>query len=619
MIDILSDERAKDRNEWIKIGWIINNISNGAHEGLDIWIKFSKRCSEQFKNGGKSICINEWRQMETKDLGIGTLKYMAKIDNHEQYDIIMKKYMAKYYIDDKDNIKNTHYDVASALLQKYGDEYICGSLEPKEVWYRFDKNVWREMSRGFEIYKKINVLAEDYTLINIELFKKSFQDKRFEQLSSECRKLINNLKTRPFKMNVMQEAKFLFYDEYFSRRLDKNNRLLAFKNGVYDLDTYTFRHGIPTDYLSTEMGVNFNIELHDSHPKVLKLKKYLEEVFTNDSVREYFINSSSFILVGGNEYKELPFWSGQAGNNGKSVTEELFKHVFGRYSINFPTTLITGKRTNSSAATPELVRLKYGARVGFFQEPEKHDVLNIGLLKELTGNDSIFIRGLYEKGEDIIPMFTPIVVCNEPPIMPYVDNAFLNRVTIYPFDSVFNKDAPDDYEEQKRTKHFKADPRLRDHVGEELGEAFIWLLIEEFKKGRKLPEPIEVKYATQNYKLRNNIYCQFIEENIVEDKKNVSFTSSEFYQAFKVWFSCNITGRQLEPKNDVITYIEKIWGKRDRKGRWFGRRLRTMDDESEDEDEDDATENKDEKVDNEVDNDDNDEDESEDEDNEEQE
>ena len=117
LIDILSDERAKDRNEWIKIGWIINNISNGAHEGLDIWIKFSKRCSEQFKNGGKSICINEWRQMETKDLGIGTLKYMAKIDNHEQYDIIMKKYMAKYYIDDKDNIKNTHYDVASALLQ----------------------------------------------------------------------------------------------------------------------------------------------------------------------------------------------------------------------------------------------------------------------------------------------------------------------------------------------------------------------------------------------------------------------------------------------------------------------------------------------------------------------
>ncbi len=75
----------------------------------------------------------------------------------------------------------------------------------------------------------------------------------------------------------MEESKFLFYDEYFSRRLDKNNRLLAFKNGVYDLDIHTFRHGIPTDYLSTEMGVNYNIELHEHHPKVLKVKKYFEE------------------------------------------------------------------------------------------------------------------------------------------------------------------------------------------------------------------------------------------------------------------------------------------------------------------------------------------------------
>ena len=55
--------------------------------------------------------------------------------------------------------------------------------------------------------------------------------------------------------------------------------------------------------------------------------------------------------------------------------------MMGNYSIKLPTSLITGKRTQSSAACPELVRAGNGVRWAVLQEPDAKDVINIGILK----------------------------------------------------------------------------------------------------------------------------------------------------------------------------------------------------------------------------------------------
>ena len=51
------------------------------------------------------------------------------------------------------------------------------------------------------------------------------------------------------------------------------------------------------------------------------------------------------------------------------------------------------------------------------QEPNNGDRINIGMLKELSGNDSFYARGLHKDPIDINPMFKLVMICNKPPLI----------------------------------------------------------------------------------------------------------------------------------------------------------------------------------------------------------
>ena len=42
------------------------------------------------------------------------------------------------------------------------------------------------------------------------------------------------------KGRILKEAKYIFYDSQFIKRLDENHQLIGFENGVYDLDMKKF-------------------------------------------------------------------------------------------------------------------------------------------------------------------------------------------------------------------------------------------------------------------------------------------------------------------------------------------------------------------------------------------
>ncbi len=54
LTSMLSRKRAEDRNEWIRVGWVLYNIGNGCDDARDIWIDFSRKCDDKFE---ESECI----------------------------------------------------------------------------------------------------------------------------------------------------------------------------------------------------------------------------------------------------------------------------------------------------------------------------------------------------------------------------------------------------------------------------------------------------------------------------------------------------------------------------------------------------------------------------------
>lgn len=574
LLDMIDDERAANYSDWMSIGWTLYNISDGTVEGLELWLEFSKRCEEKYDEAG---CRYEWSKMVKKDMTIGTLKYYAKQDNDVKYKQYVTEMMTPYI--DK-SLYGSHNDIAKALFQQYGDKYVCSSILYKE-WWEFQDNVWRKMDDGHGLRTKISdEIVSHYEKMGQEMFRKlsSCQEHEkalYNEKLTRAQKLINNLKSAPFKNNVMKEAMEVFYNRQFNEKLDANPWIVGFRNGVYDVKTHTFRKGRPDDYVSKQLGTDYAADMTDNDQIVLDVYDFLEKIFPDKSVREYFLDNSSDVFIGGNPQKLVAVWSGE-GDNGKSVTQSLFEKMLGDYSIKLPTSIIIGKRTQASAACPELVRAGNGVRWAVLQEPDQKDVINIGILKELSGNDTFFARGLYKEGSEITPMFKLTLICNEPPKLPYSDKAAWNRIRVIPFETTFTDDAPEAYEEQLREKKFPKDPHFAEKL-DGLTKAFAWVLLNHRKQIKKRVEPEKVLMATANYKRKNDIYRQFVEEIIVEDQSAV-ITIIELYSQFKEWFKDSMPNHQVPVKNEVKEYFIKSWGEMIKGGKWVGYRVRNLQD-----------------------------------------
>lgn len=579
LVDLLAPWRAEDRNEWIQVGWVLYNITDGSEQGRMLWDKFSRTCPEKYDRQGVEY---EWRRIEKRDVTLGSLKYMARTDNQKEYLNVISLFMDPY-IEKTLELKGSHYDLAKALYQKYESVYVCASIQ-HNTWYEFHNHCWRELDEGINLRKKISEELVEKMLQTKDRVDRDYKyaqqiddEKKQKMLKDRIKvilDLIQKLKSANYKNNIMKEATEVFYTPRFMEKLDANPYLIAFQNGVYDLKHHTFRDGQPQDYLSAKLPIHYRKELTIDHPEIKNVQDFFVKMFPDTGVREFFLRMSSEVFVGGNHRKFFQIWTGD-GDNGKSVTQSLFEKMLGPYSIKLPTSLITGKRTQSSQACPEIARAGNGARLAMLQEPEQTDIINTGILKELSGNDTMFVRGLYQKGRDITPMFKLVLICNEPPKIPNNDKATWNRVRVIPFESTFTDDAPESFEEQLRLKKFPKDKDFADKIPAML-EPFAWLLLYTFKHHglKPLREPEKVRLATQSYKKKNDTYKQFMEEFIIDNPEG-RVDLRILYSTFKDWFRESMANSfGMPPKGEVKEYFTKVWGEPVDKIFWLGHEIR---------------------------------------------
>ena len=67
----------------------------------------------------------------------------------------------------------------------------------------------------------------------------------------------------------------------------------------------------------------------------------------------------------------------------------IYGKCLGDYKGDVPLTLVTDKRAKVGGLTPEIVKLK-GIRYAVMQEPSKDDIINEGVLKQLTSEKILY-------------------------------------------------------------------------------------------------------------------------------------------------------------------------------------------------------------------------------------
>jgi P4 family phage/plasmid primase-like protien len=608
LISMLSAERATDYKSWNNVGMCLWSICKGCQEGFDLWVKFSQKTLQN--NFDIASCVSGWKRFTPWDWNMGHLRSWAKQDSPQEYEAYRAELQAKRV---NDSLNGGQTDLAKYLYEKYGHEFVCADIT-KNRWFQFKKHKWFETQNGNNLYKLIdcdiigkfleekikcsnNASAVDKANLHAIRSNTDYQsdddykpsemvdDKTSpEEHANKIRaeyigKLIAKLKDVSFKDKIIRECRSLFYQEEFLEKLDSNQNLVCFTNGVLDLTTNTFRDGRPDDYCSYSAKYDYHEFNSWDEPAVHEVMSFFDKVFVDTEIRHFFLEYLGTIIKGGQDQLFTVF-SG-AGANSKSTVLELLHKCLGDYCTTIPTTLLTGKEAQASVARPELMKCR-NRKLVYTTEPEQGTEFNCSFIKKITGDGTIDARGLFKENVDFNVTFKLLVLCNNLPRLPPNDDGIWRRIMRVPFLSRFprdDKEVPEEWPEQVRLRVFKRDPHLQQKIPD-MRQAMMWIMFQKYKERtarKQQPSyPEVITNAIEEYRLQNDEYLMYIKECLVKDPSG-SITLNEFVEGFTTYCKENYD-RCKYKRPDINVELHRRFGDPPQRLRWYGLRLRTVDD-----------------------------------------
>lgn len=575
VVECLSYNRADNYEEWINLGWVLRNID---YRLLDTWIEFSK-ISTAYVEGE---CQNLWNKMRKDNMGMGTLRWWAKQDNYDKYKELIDESLLPW-IDQCVRSEGAHFDVAKVVQTCKKDDIRAIS---KVIWYHYDreKHRWKSTTEGLllrialsvDICNKFIERTKYWNSIQYDIEDEAQKTANTEKAKKSL-KIASQLKNAGFKDSVMKECRSLFLDEKFEELLDSRSHLLGFANGVYDFKMHIFRDGMPDDYVSHSTKINY-IKYDPESIEVKEINEFFSKIFVNNNVKNYVLDIIACIIDGSISQERFYVFTGN-GSNGKSRLLDFIQKTIGDYYCILPIALLTQKRAAANSAQSELERTK-GRRFAVMQEPSEQDKLNIGFMKELSGNDRILCRGLYKEPFEFKPQFTMILTCNELPEVPSDDGGTWRRIRVIEFLSKF-------CENPTKPNEFPMDLELSDKF-DKWSETFMSMLIERHKhiNPNCIHEPMEVRIATESYKNNNDVIGQYMTDRIINDKEDTQSRTGlmTIYNDFRLWCFSNVPKNKKQPdRNQLRAYFEKLLGPYpiDNKG-WKGIKIKSNDEDEDD-------------------------------------
>ena len=581
LLPMLNRERVESDSCWMRVGQALFNSDQGGDQGLIDWIRFTERSDNHTEEECRQIYPGFYGN--NSNVTVKTIAWYAREDSPDAY----RDWHYHWCLPAMEKAGSClHSDVAQALYRVYWLEYKCSSISGKQFWV-FKNHRWFRVDYGVDLRKTI---SSDF-LNRFEALRTSISqqiqestDEGFktsgEIMLKKIATLINKLKTVTFKTSLLTEAAEFFYDGNFDKIVDTNPDILGMLNCVIETigDQAVPRPGEPEDYVSMCTGLPYMEELSWNHPLVQKLMKWMNQVFADVDLRDYFLKISASCLRARNLDKLFPIWTGE-GNNSKSMVVKLFESAFGAYCTSLPTSLFTQKRGQSSGPSPEVAQAK-GTRVAIAKEPDDEETLKAGIVKEFTGDDTMPWRDMYQKTERGIIMFKLFFMCNKIPSIPNNGVAMKNRALIIPFLSTWVDNPPATEEEQYKARLFKKEPCFGRQIPE-LAKAFMWVLVQYFPRynNEGIPIPKIVEETTQEYWRDNDIYENFIHECVTRANNekgevdiNATLIHTDLYRQFKSWYKDAYPGTKIPESPAVKNEFMRILGKQHNK-KWHGIRI----------------------------------------------
>ena len=250
----------------------------------------------------------------------------------------------------------------------------------------------------------------------------------------------------------------------------------------------------------------------------------------------------------GNELFHIHAGYQASAANGKTKFFEILHYVLGDYICKFDVGMLTAKhRIEPGKPMPEYQYWR-AVRILYCTEPNHSDMLNSGIMKDLTGGEAIVYRMLYSNEvQKYRPMFKMHIMCNDPPQVDGSDSGVKRRIRKIDYISRFVDDAEVDV-----TQHmYKRDPHIIQQFKDDdaLKMEFLRLLLDHYVHEYEYEMPEVIKHSSLCYLEENDAIFKFTQDSVVKSD-GATLTLSDAKEAFRR--SEHYNGKLATLKNDLI-------------------------------------------------------------------
>jgi len=300
--------------------------------------------------------------------------------------------------------------------------------------------------------------------------------------------------------------------------------LLNVENGTIDLRTSELRTHRRADLITKLAPVHF-----DPAARSELWDRFLRDAMRGNADLVAFLQRCVGYSLTGNTGEEVLFFLHGPEAAGKSTFAEAIKATLGDYArtAEFETFL----QKKGDRGIPNDIAALAGARLVVSIEMADGKRLAEGLVKQLTGGDTVSARFLFGEFFDFIPQFKLWLAANDAPRVRHSDRALWRRILRIPFEHTIPEDARD-----PAVKMTLKNPTLG-------GAAILAWAVEGCLvwQRERLRVPLEVKHATANYRDEQDPLRDFFADRCAFDP-NAWTPSKDLYAAYRSWAEANGEG-----------------------------------------------------------------------------
>lgn len=290
--------------------------------------------------------------------------------------------------------------------------------------------------------------------------------------------------------------------------------LLAFTDGVFDLNESIFRPIQPDDYIVKTTGYRFPTV--PARPEVRrKLLDFIGSIYRTEEEATYIMRVLARQLYG--ELVEEMFLIHKGnGRNGKGVLMTLVDVVFGEYYYSLSPENLTRTSKGVDCPNSQLFNL-YGCRAISASEPPRNEKIVSSILKTISGRDKVPVRTLHGKPISFRVTGLTHLLTNDNPIFDLIDYAIVNRDRSAEYPFTFTNINPDD-EAEKDVK--QADQGIKELFRTaEYRDAFMQILLETYRDNfidsKEIIAPPQVLLFTNKNLLNSLPFHKWFHENYI--------------------------------------------------------------------------------------------------------